>query len=156
MFNIWEEGQPSLAGSRYWLPEISPRKRDGNFPYKRTRHSGSLWSDIEWTNRLHNYVLHVTEDNLFKMADKKLQTDATQSCFSSSGSNSQATQDYSMCSPSSNTISRYAKWTIVSEFIIVSVILLQDPLQPHLLIRDIYHSPDLVHNYIYITRRVLS
>ena len=33
---IWkEEGQPSLAGSRYWLPEISPR-RAGNFPYNRT------------------------------------------------------------------------------------------------------------------------
>ena len=55
--------------------------------------------------------------------------------------NTQATQDYSMCSPSSNTISRYAKWTMVAEFIIVSVILFPDPLQPHLLIRDIYHSP---------------
>ena len=29
---IREEGQPSLAGSRYWLPEISPR-RAGNFTY---------------------------------------------------------------------------------------------------------------------------
>ena len=32
---IREEGQPSFAGSRYWLPEISRRKA-GHFPYKRT------------------------------------------------------------------------------------------------------------------------
>ena len=31
-FRLYEEGQPSLAGSRYRLPEISPR-RAGNFPY---------------------------------------------------------------------------------------------------------------------------
>ena len=48
VFNILEEGQLSLAGSRYWR-EISAWGRDGNFPYKRTLHWGSLWSDSEWT-----------------------------------------------------------------------------------------------------------
>ena len=151
------EGQPSLAGSRYWLPEISPRKRDGNFPYKRTRHSGSLWSDIEWTNRLHNYVLHVTEDNLFKMADKKLQTDAMQSRFSSPSSNTQATQDYSMCSPSSNTISRYAKWRVHSQSSLLFQLFCSQAHYSHTFSYGTYITPPiLVHKCIYITRRVLS
>ena len=35
-FRLYERrAMPSLAGSHYWLPEISPR-RAGNFPYKHT------------------------------------------------------------------------------------------------------------------------